>query len=197
MSSKHIMNATVISRFQYLSPFLASDSLNTQKRVHSIKHKAATFVIGSYCFHQTIQSIMNRISWKIPAKPISQARAKFMYMIINTGSPPQLYDLIRFPCTCVTTNTCLKITAKTKRLERTAMSSGIINFNRLPVDLRQLPPARLKVKLRNQTLMSSVHLYWLLTRRCTTGPHFGGVAIYNYKFTHFNTFTRRKLTKFW
>ena len=79
--------------------------------------------------------------------------AKFFHKIAETGSPPQLHNIIRFPQTHTTTDTCISVRPKSQRLERTAMYAGARNYNRRPAELKHLPPARLKTKLRSQRLL--------------------------------------------
>ena len=62
-----LMNATILSRISYLAPFIAAEPKESQRRVHLLMHKAARFSLSSFCFKESIPSIMTRLEWNMPS----------------------------------------------------------------------------------------------------------------------------------
>ena len=151
-SRRLLMSATVISKINYHSPFLAAETQETKHKVHMIVHRAARFALGSYCYRESISSIMARLQWKMPDEVIAQGSANFFHKIVETRTPQQLYSMIRLPRSRNTTDTTLNERPKSQCLERTAIYAGALNYNRLPADIKCLPPTRMKIKLKTKTL---------------------------------------------
>ena len=127
--------------------YLASETRDIQVKAHKIIHQAARFTIGHYGFKLSIQNIMSSIDWKMPDEFISQTSARFLHKIIITETPKPLFNMIRFPRTRLTPDIPLLTQPRTQRLERTAIAAAVNNYNRIPTNIKNLPPVKLKLKL--------------------------------------------------
>ena len=114
--------------------------------------KAARYTIGHYCYKQSISSMMKSIEWKMPSEMIHQLSARFIHKIIVTKSPSTIHTLIRFPRLRESANIHSNTRPKTQRMTRTAILASIDNYNRIPNDMRHLPPCKLKLKLNKTSL---------------------------------------------
>ena len=120
--------------------------VNKNKIFRSIK-AATRFVRGSYCYMESIKSIMKSIDWKLPQEILDQSSAKLIHKVMHTKEPCDIYNLIKVPRFRACADIGLKYAPKSDRLKRNTIYTGIKNYNRIPQDIRNLKPKKLKAKL--------------------------------------------------
>ena len=145
-------NSHIMGRIRYHAPNLAGETeVNKNKIFRPIK-ATARFVRGSYCYMESIKSIMKSVGWKLPQETLDQSSAKLIHKVMHTKEPCDIYNLIKVPRSRACADVSLKYAPKSDRLKRSTIYSGIKNYNRIPQDLRNLKPKKLKAKLNLKNL---------------------------------------------
>ena len=89
---------------------------------------------------------------KLPEDMIDEGSAKYLHKIVQTKEPKEIYDMIKFPRSRDTCDLSLHYAPKTDRMKRCSIVAGIRNFNRIPNEIRNLNPVKVKKKLKIKRL---------------------------------------------
>ena len=146
------MSSHVILKIKYNAPLLAGETDETKDRIFKVVHRAARFVKNDFCFMQSIRNIMSSLDWKLPVEIIDEASAKFTHRIIKSEEPKILYNKVKAPRSRLAAEHILNEVPKSNRLERTPLQTGMKNFNRMTLEMKQATPKKLTKILKKQKL---------------------------------------------
>ena len=150
---KLLMNSQILSRINYCAPLIAGETEEVKYKVYKVIHRAARFILNDYCFKVSISNIMKKVQWKMPKDMIDEASAKFTHKIIFTNTPAPLSEKIRPPRSRTCADHVVRVRARSNRLERTAIHTGVRNYNRLPPGMKSLPPKKLRKSIKEAVLL--------------------------------------------
>ena len=108
--------------------------------------------LDSYCFKIRMNDIFEELKWKDPTELIDSSSALFVHKIVTTEQPTSLSLEIRRPRTRNSGNITTVIRPKTSRLTRTGLYTGVINYNRIPHELKSLNTVQIRKKLKTRRL---------------------------------------------
>ena len=154
-SKQMIMESQVLSRVRYISSFLASESEEIKQKIYKLIHRAARFVLGSYCFKTSNDNIMKKVGWDKPCSLVDKASAKFIHRVTSSGKPAFLKSYFRMPRSRAMADISTSFIPKSNKSKRTAVFIGVHNYNRIPLTLCSLTPTQLTQKLKHQNLLPS------------------------------------------
>ena len=135
---KKFFNSYILGCINYILPFIAGETKIYKDKVKKIIHTGARFVRGSFCFLESIRSIMSSVNLKMPTDIIDEASAKFFHKIIFNKEPKTIYNLVRMPRTRACAEPTLHYTARSAKMGRSAIQTGFHNYLRLPDQLKKL-----------------------------------------------------------
>ena len=89
----------------------------------------------------------------MPSEIIDEASSKFIQKIIFNREPEYINSMIKAPRSRACADHTYNDKIKGKRVERSAIVTGISNYNRIPPELKNLPPKKLSEKLKQTKLL--------------------------------------------
>ena len=149
---KCLMNSNIISRLKYNAPLIAGATEDIKKRIYKVIHRAGRFVRNDYCFMQSIRQIMKSINWKMPEEMVNESSARFIHRVVYSGKPKSINKKIKVPRSRSSAEYAPATRANSNRLERTPIHAGLINFNRIPPEMRGLSPKKLAKRMKKMSL---------------------------------------------
>ena len=147
------VNSHIMGRLNYNMPIIAAGTNCQRARIVKLMHQAARFIRNDYCFRESIHSIMRSIEWKMPVEIIEEASAKYMQKVIYNKKPIDIYNEIKMPRTRACVKPIMERPPKSSRMENSIINTALHNNNRLPPDLKDLKPKKLKKELLKTKLL--------------------------------------------
>ena len=141
------MNSQVIGKLNYMLPLYSHASAPLINKLHNIQMKAARTVIGSYCFMKNTKYILGKCKWLSIRTMITMSAVNNIHKIIFNRTPEPLYSLFRSNRRLVSQKHTI-YTPKTKIFGEFYIYSGLAAYNKLPVNLKTLPPKIFKKRLK-------------------------------------------------
>ena len=108
---------------------------------------AARCAIGNYCYKKSINYILDKCKWLDINKTILNASLKLLHKIIINKKPNSIYNMFKFNRRQNVDIVTLYI-PKTVNYESFYVYKGLKNFNKLPKNLKNLPPEKFKSKIK-------------------------------------------------
>ena len=153
---KSYVYAHIISRINYILPFVAGHNKSIHKKIMDIWVMAAKFIYGKNTRKLSHDKLFERVGFPRKSDLIECAAASWMQKIIYTLEPKMIIDLVKFP----RSRSICKISPKTKpnsaRFKRTAINSAISCLNKADLKLTGLPPEKFKKGLKKVKLSENV-----------------------------------------
>ena len=109
--------------------------------------KSARTVIGSYCFMKNTKYILGKCKWFSIRTMVTMSAVNNIHKIIFNRTPEPLYSLFRSNRRLVSQKHTI-YTPKTKIFGEFYIYSGLAAYNKLPVNLKTLPPKIFKKRLK-------------------------------------------------
>ena len=153
---KSYVYAHIVSRINYILPFVAGHNKYIHKKIMDIWVMAAKFVYGKNTRKLKHEVLFERVGFPRYCDLIECAAANWMQKIIYTLEPKMITELVKFP----RSRSICKISPKTKpnsaRFKRTAINSAISCLNKADLKLTGLPPDKFKKGLKQVKLCEKV-----------------------------------------
>ena len=146
------VNANVLGRIMYYAPSLAGETEANKNKIYKLIKSAARFIRGSYCYMESIRSLMKSVKLKMPQDILDESSAKYSHKVIITKEPQEIYDIVKLPRSRACADLSTHYAPKTDRVKRSTIFSATKNYNRIPSDLRPLEPRKLKIKMKKLSL---------------------------------------------
>ena len=140
-------NSVIKGKLNYGLPMLIGETNFVKEKYYRAVMKTARWVRGSYCFKESVSSILKSLNWKHPEADIDEAAAKLTHKMISKQEPRSIVKKIRMQRTREGTNISMHKYGKMKRFNSTFINMTYKVYNRIPKDLRALTPKQLKIKL--------------------------------------------------
>ena len=141
------MNSQVIGKLNYMLPLYSHASAPLINKLHNIQMKAARTVIGSYCFMKNTKYILGKCKWLSIRTMITMSSINNIHKILFNRTPEPLYSLFRSNRRLVSQKHTI-YTPKTKIFGEFYIYSGLAAYNKLPINLKTLPPKIFKKRLK-------------------------------------------------
>ena len=116
--------------------------------------RAAKFIYGHHTRGLLHDELFTRVNFPLKSNIYEAFSAAWMQKIISTGQPEQIIDLIRLPRSrdkCKLTPNQL---TRSGRFKRSAIISGITNYNKIHAEIRCLPPDKCSKIIKTQGLFT-------------------------------------------
>ena len=120
--------AHIISRLNYIMPFISGHTKNVQKKVTAIWDRAAKFIYDQDTRGLLHDKLFSKVNFPKKSNIYEAFSAAWMQKVISTGQPEQIINLIRLPRSrekCKLTPTQI---TRSGRFKRSALISGIYNY---------------------------------------------------------------------
>ena len=120
------------------------------KKIHKVLMTAARAAIGDYFFLKSINFILNKCKWMTIQKIITCSSVKFIHTVLKTQTPSVIFDLYKVGGRSIV-KTVTKYKPKTKRMENFFLYKGLLEYNKLPLDVVSAKNFKAEVKIYMMT----------------------------------------------
>ena len=149
---KSYVYAHIISRINYILPFVAGHNKSIHKKIIDLWVMAAKFIYGKNTRKLSHDKLFERVGFPRKSDLIECAAASWMQKIIFTLEPKMITELVKFPRSRKICKISPKVKPNSARFKRTAINSAIYCLNKADLKLTGLPPKKFKKGLKKVKL---------------------------------------------
>ena len=153
---KSYVYAHIVSRINYILPFVAGHNKSIHKKIMDIWVMVAKFIYGKNTRKLSHIKLFERVGFPRYSDLIECAAANWMQEIIYTLEPEMTTDIVKFPRSRSICKISPKIKPNSTRFKRTAINSAIACLNKADIRLTGLPPAKFQKGLKKVELIARV-----------------------------------------
>ena len=144
-------NAYIIGRLTYMMPTYTNLNINQKDELHKILMRTARMTLNSYCFKQSIESILEKCNWLTINDMIKQCALKFTNNLLLKHKPSFLYSNLK-----INKRACSNISfvsfLRSNGLKSTLLYKGSSLYNQLPKQLKHLKAKTFKENISQRCI---------------------------------------------
>ena len=151
---KSYVFAHIISRLNYIMPFVAGHPIHVQEKIMKIWVRSAKFIYGNGTLGVSHEDLFKYANFPIKSNIFESASATWIQKIIHNQEPKQIIDLLRLPRNRDKCKPAPTQPTRSARFKRTAIINGIKNFNKIHPSTQILKPTKCKLAIKNYVLFT-------------------------------------------